>query len=462
MKEFPSDFLWGAATSSYQIEGAVNEGGRGPSIWDTFCRRPDVVYGGHTGDVACDHFHRYLDDVALFREIGFKAYRFSIAWSRVLPQGTKAPNLTGLDFYSRLVDALLEAGIVPLATLFHWDLPLAIHHRGGWQNRDCAAWFADYAALMVETLGDRVKHWMTLNEPQVIMEHGYVQGFFAPGERQDRAAVLRTTHHLLLAHGRAVQAIRAVGTGHELIGWAPVCVTRTPASERPTDISLAREVMFSSDMLTGGWTLLNNTWWMDPVLLGHYPADTMALLKDDAPEVQEGDMKVIGQPIDFIGANIYHAETVYRGPDGQPMMADHPPGFAQTRMDWMVTPDALYWGPRFLYERYKKPIIITENGISCHDWRALDGRVHDPQRIDFMARYLSHLRRAVSEGVPVEGYLYWSALDNFEWERGYRQRFGLIYVDFATQTRVLKDSAYWYRDLIQSGGRNLPEPTRLT
>ena len=456
MTGFPKDFFWGAATSSYQIEGAVDADGRAPSIWDTFCRRSDVVYGRHNGDVACDHYYRFRDDIALFKEIGLQAYRFSVAWSRVIPEGTGRPNQAGLDFYSELVDELLGAGIRPLVTLFHWDLPLSLHQRGGWQNRSCADWFGDYAALIVRTLGDRVQDWMTLNEPQVIIESGYVTARFAPGERQDRASVIHGTHNLLRAHGRAVQAIRAESATESRVGWAPVCVTLTPSDTSPDSVEAARRAMFSADMGAGQWTLWNNTWWMDPVFTGTYPEDGLRALGADAPKIQPGDMETISQPIDFIGTNIYHSQQVRSDGRGSVEPIERVPGYAQTRMDWMVTPEALYWGPRYLFERYGKPMVITENGISCHDWVSVDGQVHDPQRIDFVTRYTMELRRAIGDGVPVMGYLYWSALDNFEWERGYAQRFGLIYVDFVTQRRTLKDSAHWYRDLIASHGARLP------
>ncbi|MEL7372112.1 MAG: family 1 glycosylhydrolase, partial [Myxococcota bacterium] len=312
--------------------------------------------------------------------------------------------------------------------------------------------------VVVQKLGDRVKHWMTLNEPQVIVNKGYVEGSFAPGERQDRASAINGAHNLLRAHGRAVQAIRAEAKSDVQVGWAPVCLTRTPTNpDAPEEVSLARKAMFSADMGVGQWTLWNNTWWMDPVFLGEYPSDGLLMLGADGPNVLPGDMELISQPIDFIGTNIYHAEQIRSNDSGGVHVVPRIPGHAQTRMHWMVTPDALYWGPRFLYERYQKPIVITENGMSCHDWVSVDGQVHDPQRIDFITRYTVELRRAVNEGVPVWGYLYWSALDNFEWERGYTQRFGLIYVDYINQKRILKDSAHWYRQVIESNGANLPD-----
>ena len=456
MTEFPQDFFWGAATSSYQIEGAFDEGGRSLSIWDVFCRRPGVVFGGHSGDRACDHYNRFRDDISLFRQIGLQAYRFSISWSRVLPSGTGDLNAAGLDFYSSLVDELLEAGIRPFVTLFHWDLPLALHQRGGWQNRDSADWFGEYAAIVVRRLGDRVSDWMTLNEPQVIIESGYETARFAPGERQQRSGVLNGAHNLLRAHGQAVQAIRAESPRASRVGWAPVCVTLTPASNDPRDVEAARTAMFSADMGAGGWTVWNNAWWMDPVLKGQYPDDGLIAAGRDAPHIRDGDLTTISQPIDFIGTNIYHGQPVRARVDGTAEVVMPRPGYAQTRMDWTVTPESLYWGPRFLHERYGMPMVITENGVSCHDWVSRDGLVHDPQRVDFIARYVAELRRAVADGVPVLGYLYWSAMDNFEWERGYQQRFGLIYVDFETQKRVLKDSARWYAALIKSNGASLP------
>lgn len=456
MDGFPDGFLWGAATSSYQVEGAAHEDGRGLSIWDVFCRKPDTIYCGHTGEVACDHYHRFREDVLLLKAMGLKAYRFSISWSRVQPEGTGAPNQAGLDFYRQLVDALLDAGIRPVVTLFHWDYPLALHRRGGWQNRDSAEWFADYAELMGRTLGDRVSHWITLNEPQVIVDSGYDQGRFAPGETQERSSLLLGAHHLLLAHGRAVQAIRAAVTSRSSVGWAPVCITLAPQSDSTEDIEAARAGMFSVDMHLGRSSFWNNSWWMDPVFRGRYPEDGLTEFGGDMPELRAGDLETIAQPLDFTGANIYHAEWVRRGERGRAERIGFSKGHPQTLMNWMVTPEALYWGPRFLYERYQTPILITENGLSCHDWVSVDDKVHDQARIDFTTRYLSELRRAIGDGVRVDGYFHWSALDNFEWAEGYQQRFGLIYVDFETQRRVLKDSAYWYREVIESNGRSLP------
>ncbi len=448
---FPKSFLWGAATASYQVEGAWNEDGRGLSIWDVFCRRPGATYEGHSGDVACDHYHRYREDVALMREIGLQAYRLSIAWPRILPEGTGAVNPAGLGFYDRLVDALLEAGIQPWVTLYHWDLPYALYLRGGWLNPDMPEYFAEYTRVVVQALGDRVQHWMTVNEPQVFVGMGLHEGVHAPGWKLDFKETLLAAHHVLLAHGRAVQTLRAYSPQPCQIGAAPVGVTFIPASEKPEDIEAARRVMFS----VSAGNLWNNTWWADPMLWGRYPEDGLQAYRDAVPAFSAAEMETIGQPLDFYGANIYHALPVRAGADGQPEVLRHPRHTPHTMMHWKVVETCLYWGTRFLYERYHKPIVITENGLSNMDWVSLDGKVHDPQRIDFLARHLRHLRRAVEEGLPVTGYFHWSLMDNFEWQEGYRQRFGLVYVDYATLQRIPKDSAWWYREVIRTNGENL-------
>jgi beta-glucosidase len=447
---FPEQFVWGAAAASYQIEGAAYEDGKGASVWDMFCRKPGAVWNDHSGDVACDHYHRYAEDVALMRELGLQAYRLSISWPRVIPEGTGQINEKGLAFYDRLIDALLEAGVTPYVTLFHWDYPLALYHRGGWLNRDTVQWFADYTDVVARRIGDRVKHWMTLNEPQVFIGAGHLEGRHAPGDRLRFAEVLRAGHHALLAHGRAVQALRASG-GLSQIGFAPVGLGKIPASESPRDIDAARKRMFAVEARTS-WT---NSWWMDPVLLGRYPEDGLEFYGNEAPDIRAGDMETIAQPVDFFGVNIYEGQYIKAGTQGEPEVAPVPVGHPITGFNWNVTPEAMYWALRFFHERYRKPLVITENGISCRDWVSLDGKVHDPGRIDFTARYLLQLHRAIQEGVPVLGYFHWSILDNFEWAEGYKQRFGMVFVDYPTQRRIPKDSARWYRDVIQSNGRAL-------
>jgi beta-glucosidase len=451
---FPEGFTWGVATASYQIEGAPYREGGGESVWDMFCRRPEVVHAGESGDVACDHHHRYAEDVALMAEIGVQSYRFSIAWPRVLPGGVGAVHAAGLDFYDRLVDALCAAGITPYVTLFHWDFPYALYLRGGWLNRDSAGWFADYTQVVVDRLSDRVRHWMTLNEPQCFIGLGLVSGMHAPGDQIGLREALLAGHHALLAHGRAVQVIRAGAKSAPDVGYAPVGVVKMPASHRPEDVEAARQAMFC----VRERDVWNNSWWMDPVFSGSYPADGLLLYAGDAPEPQPGDMETIAQPLDFFGANIYNGRLVRAGEEGKPEEVPHPTGIGRTTYRWPVTPEALYWGPRFFWERYQKPVAITENGLANNDWVALDGKVHDPQRIDFLQRYLLAFRRAIQDGVTARGFFHWSLLDNFEWHEGYQLRFGLVYVDYLTQQRVPKDSAAWYREVIRTHGASLPAP----
>ncbi len=451
MTTFPASFVWGAATASYQIEGAALEDGKGLSIWDVFCRRPGAIYEGHTGEAACDHYHRFRQDVALMKAIGLKGYRFSISWPRLLPEGTGKVNPQGLAFYEALVDALLEAGIQPWITLYHWDLPYALYLRGGWLNPDMPNWFAEYVRLVVERLSDRVTHWMTLNEIQVFVGMGHRDGRHAPGLRLDWPEVLRIGHHALLAHGRAVQVVRAFSRQPAQIGWAPAGLAHIPASESEADIQAARQAMFEMTQ-PGTW---NNVWWADPVIFGRYPEDGLRAFGAAVPDFPAADMDVIATPIDFYGVNCYFGFPTRAGQDGRPEPVPQPPGSPVNLYYWHINFDVLYWAARFLYERYQKPIVITENGLGGMDWVHRDGRVHDPQRIDYTARHLAGLKRALQEEIPVQGYFHWSVMDNFEWQEGYRQRFGLIYVDFVTQQRILKDSAYWYRDVIRSQGAEI-------
>lgn len=456
--KFPEGFVWGAATASYQVEGAVHEDGRGLSVWDMMCRQPGRIKDGHTGAEACDHYHRHEEDVALMRDMRLPAYRFSIAWPRIIPEGTGTINEKGLAFYDRLVDALLAADVEPWATLFHWDFPYELYCRGGWLNRDSADWFAEYTAAIVDRLSDRVTNWMTLNEPQCFIGLGMQTARHAPGDRLGLHEVVRAAHHALLGHGRAIQVIRARAKRPARIGWAPATVTAMPEKRTPADIEAARRAMFSYECraaIVNSWDdsqLMGNTWWGDPVVFGRYPEDCLAAFGDAAPPVRPGDMETIAQPVDFFGANIYNARTVRAAADGAPEVVARPEGFPLTALRWPVTPECLYWSPRFLYERYKLPIVVTENGISCHDWVDLDGNVRDPQRIDFLRRHLRELGNAIDDGVDVRGYFHWTLLDNFEWAEGYRERLGLIHVDFPTQKRTPKDSAAWYGEVIASNG----------
>ena len=455
---FPEKFIWGAASSAYQVEGAASEGGRSPSVWDTFCRRDGAVFHGHTGDVSCNHYHRVQEDVGLMKELGLQAYRFSLSWSRILPDGVGRTNAEGIAFYDRLIDELLTADIVPYVTLFHWDFPQILYDRGGWLNRDSADWFAEFAACAADAFTDRVQDWITLNEQACYIGLGHLECRHAPGDKLSFADAVQAGHHTLLAHGKAVQALRAHSEGPLNIGIAPVGMVSVPASDSEADLQAAR----TATLAITEKSLWSNTWWMDPVLLGRYPEDGLAVFGADAPNIEDGDMACIHQPLEFLGLNIYSGNIVQAGPDGEPITLPMQPGIPMTRFDWPVIPDVLRWGPRFLWERYEKPIMITENGMSGTDWVSLDGHVHDPQRIDFLQRYLQCLQEAVNDGAQIDGYFLWSIMDNFEWGEGYKERFGIIHVDFETGARTLKDSAHWYRDVIASNGSRLlpgkPEP----
>ncbi|MBP7482685.1 MAG: beta-glucosidase [Lacunisphaera sp.] len=449
---FPKDFTWGAATSSYQIEGHSAGDGCGASVWDEFCATPGRVHGGHTGAVSCDHYHHYAADVQMMRTLGLGAYRFSVAWPRVLPTGRGKVNATGLAFYDRLVDALLEARIEPWLTLFHWDYPLALYREGGWLHPDSPRWFEDYTRVIVDKLSDRVRHWMTLNEPQCFIGLGHQTGIHAPGDKLPLDRTLLAAHHTLLAHGLAVQTIRNRAKLPPIIGWAPTGDVPTPATETAEDIEAARETFWH----IAPDSVWNMAWWLDPVLRGQYPEQGLRAYGAAVPAFTDAEMRTMHQPVDFLGLNLYRGYTCRRGDGGAPETVPPVPGGAETHIHWAVHPAALRWGPVFAHERYGLPIVITENGLASHDWVSLDGAVHDPQRSDFLARYLMELRRAVRDGVPVNGYFAWSLLDNFEWSEGYRYRFGLVHVDYATQRRTPKDSAWWYGECAQTNGAALP------
>lgn len=448
---FPQGFTWGAATASYQIEGACDADGKGPSVWDMLARQPGRTYEGHTGEPACDSYRRYAEDVALMREMGLKGYRFSISWPRVMPDGTGRVNEAGLGFYDRLVDGLLAAGVEPWPTLFHWDYPYELFKRGGWLNPDSSHWFSEYTRVIVDRLSDRVSNWMTLNEPQCFIGLGHLDGVHAPGLRLGMREVLLAAHNALLAHGRAASAIREHSKSAAKIGWAPVGVVHHPVTHSAADIEACRERVNAVD----AGSLWNNRWWADPVILGHYPETGLRAYGADAPRCPSSDFDVMKQPLDFYGANVYTSTPTRAGAGGAAEKVPLKAGYPASLFNWPMTPEALYWGPKFLQEMYGLPIVITENGLSNVDWVSLDGHVHDPNRIDFTTRYLRELGRAIGDGVDIRGYFHWSLMDNFEWAEGHKQRFGMIHVDYETQKRTVKDSGHWYRGVIESNGASL-------
>lgn len=389
------------------------------------------------------------------KEIGLKAYRFSINWARVLPEGTGRVNEAGISFYDNLIDVLFENGIEPYITLYHWELPYELYKRGGWMNPEMPEWFGNYAKLVAERFSDRVTHFFTLNEPQCFVGLGFLTGEHAPGIKAPLRDTFLMAHNALKAHGRAVQMMRQYARQTLTIGYAPTCSMCYPETEKAEDIEAARQKLFSMQEDDRNWTW-NVAWWSDPVLLGHYPEEGLKRYEAYLPEITDEDMKLVSEPVDVYGQNIYNGKCIRMGRDGHPEEVKRHNGFPRTAMGWPVTPECLYWGPKFLYERYQKPLYITENGISCHDVVSLDGKVHDPGRIDFLARYLTQLKKAAAE-IDLRGYFQWSLMDNFEWAKGYSERFGLIFTDYQTQQRICKDSAYWYKELICTNGKSLGE-----
>ena len=450
--KFGKDFAWGVATSSYQIEGAAFEDGKGMSVWDVFAHQEGSVKDGHNGDIACDHYHRYKEDVHLLKELGVKAYRFSIAWTRILPEGIGKINQKGVDFYNHLIDELVAAGIEPYITLFHWDYPYALEQKGSWLNEESPKWFEEYARTVFTLFADRVKYFITFNEPQCFVGAGYGQGGHAPGLKRGNCDIVRMAHNVLKAHGLAVRAFREIAPNGK-IGYAPTCSAAIPFSDKAEDIEAARAKYFDVTKDTLTW---NVSWWSDPVLLGRYPEETEAfeLYGKDLPDGWREDLKVISEPIDFYAQNIYHGSYFKAFEKGYKKVLD-PLNTARSGIGWPVMPSALYWGPKFLYERYGLPILISENGMCCHDTVSLDGMVHDPNRIDYMHRYLCEISKAIEDGIEITGYMYWSFMDNFEWALGYVPRFGLVYVDYETQKRIKKDSFAWYAQTIKENGEFL-------
>ena len=456
---FDKNFLWGTASSSYQIEGAFTEDGKGLSIWDTFSNKPGNIAHDENGNKACDHYHRYREDISLMKNLGIQAYRFSISWSRIFPDGIVKDsdgniryNKAGLDFYDKIVNFCLENNIKPFITIYHWDLPQALEDKGGWLNRETAFIFADYAEFICEHFSDRVTNIATINEPQIISGLGYMLGLHAPGKKLDTVSVLSVIHHLALAHGLAVTKMRAVAKQPVKIGFSSTGGLCYPSKECDEDIDAARAECFN--IVKGNMTF-NHTIFCDMTCLGRYPdiAGTELHLEpglekighyEELPFVKKGDIELIHQPIDYLGINVYNGHEINAAG-----YINKKPGSPRTALGWPVTPGVMNYGIRYLYERYNLPIYIFEDGLACNDIISLDGKVHDSNRIDFLTRYLTDLEKAYKAGVPILGYFHWSFTDNFEWHSGYDPRFGLVFVDYETQQRIPKDSAYWYSDLIK-------------
>ncbi len=432
---FPDGFLWGTATAAYQVEGAAHEDGRAESIWDRFSHTPGKVKNGDTGDVACDHYHLYKQDVAMMKQLGVGGYRFSVSWPRVFPQGVGFANARGMAFYDRLVDELLGAGIRPFVTLYHWDLPTALHDRGGWANRDIAGWFSDYAAAMTKALGDRVKDWITLNEPWCTAFLSYEFGEHAPGLRNPALAV-QVAHHTLLAHGMGMQAIRAAGNMQTRVGIALNAGYNLPLADSEADRVAAENAV---DPLY--------EWFVPTIFNGYYTERLFDDSKYRSPDIRPGDMAVIAARNDFLGVN-YYTPTRYTVVDGQVRSVRNPNG-EYTEMDWEVDPEGLY---RLLLKlcaqtKNQLPLYITENGAAYPDIPAADGAIHDADRVSFLKRHFDAARRAIREGVDLRGYFVWSLMDNFEWAHGYTKNFGIVKTDYITQRRVFKDSALYFRNV---------------
>ena len=436
----PDDFLWGAAVSAYQIEGATDKDGRGESIWDRFSATPGSIANGDNGRIACDSYNRYRDDVRLMRELGLSAFRFSIAWPRILPAGRGRPNAAGLDFYDRFVDELLASEIEPFVTLYHWDLPQALEDRGGWPLRETVDAFAEYVEVVADRLGDRVRHWITQCEPWVISWLGYGVGEHAPG-RTDETDALAAAHHVLLSHGRAAEVLRRESPAAQ-VGITIDLVAFHPSTDSPEDLAAVTR--------SDGF---RNRWILDPVLTGEYPADLSESFPHASPPIQDGDMETIAAPLDFLGINYYTRSVVRADPAGGKPITVTPDGTEHTGMGWEVYPDGLFELLVRLNEEYElPPLYVTENGAAFEDRVEPNGSVEDGSRVEYINSHLQAAGAALRAGVNLKGYFVWSLLDNFEWQQGYSQRFGIVHVDFATQRRTPKASALFYADAIRSRG----------
>lgn len=450
---FRDDFVWGIASSAYQVEGRDPEDGCGKNIWDTFAEEGRIL-DGKDAYTACDHMHRYKEDYKLMKLLGIKAYRFSMSWARILPEGTGKVNEKAIAMYRDMILSMKENGIEPYITMYHWEFPQALQDKGGWLNEDVIQWFGEYAKVVAENFSDICEYFITLNEPECFVGLGHLSGVHAPGLKLPYKDVFKIAHNALRAHGQAVINLRKYASRPIKVGYAPTCGMAYPATDSPEDIEAARKTLFGFHQPMDNWTW-NVAWFNDPVFLGKYPEEGLKKFAEYLPEITDEDMKLISQPLDFMGQNIYNGYMMRQGEDGEPEYVDREAGAAKTAAGWPVTPECFYYGVKFLYERYHLPLYITENGMSCHDDVSLDGRVHDPNRQNFLDLYISALQRANDDGADVRGYFLWTFLDNFEWDKGYTERFGIVYVDFKTQKRIVKDSAFWYQKIIESNGREL-------
>lgn len=445
---FKKDFVWGAATASYQIEGAAYEGGKGLSIWDTACENGHFIFNHHTGKVGCDHYHRFREDVALMKSMGLKAYRFSVSWPRLMPHGTGELNPEGVKFYNDLIDELLKAGIEPYMTLFHWDYPYELFLKGGWMNPDSPKWFEEYATNIAKLFSDRVTHFITVNEPQCFIGCGLYQAQHAPFITYPPEEVLLAWHNTLRGNGLATRALRKYARREIKVGLTIATDVLMPASEKDLDI-IGKE-----NFILRGDNFFNNALFTDPAILGKYP-DNLAKEFGANFSYDPHDLEIIKCDPDFIGLNIYHGKYVTSDGNGGIREVTPDMNMAYTDMRWTLSPESLYYGPKMFYERYHLPIYITENGVAVTEWPSEDGKLHDPARIEYIRLFLAQLKRAALEGVDVRGYFYWSLMDNFEWKEGFSKRFGLIYVDYNSLKRIPKDSAAYYANVIRENGEQI-------
>lgn len=445
---FRKDFLWGTATAATQIEGAAYEDGKGLSIWDIHPKAKDYTYRGNDASVACDSYHRWKEDIALMKDLGINAYRFSIAWTRILPNGTGEINQKGIDFYNQFIDELIANGIKPVITIFHWDLPYELYIRGGWLNPEVSDWFAEYTKIIAENYADRVKMFIPINEPQCVVGGAggpYRKSTFTTKE------MLTMIHNVLLSHAKAAKILHSyegVQVGMSSCGGIDM-----PYTTKPEDIEATKKYFFRANH-DSPYTIST---WLDPVFLGDYPKEYYEIFtKDELPDVKEGDMELIANSADFLAQNIYNGDCYFKDDgNGNPERVELAPGYPMTMMGWSITPEALYWGPKFLYERYKVPFYITENGAAVTDLKTPDDKIHDGARVEFIHSYLANYKKAAEEGVDIRGYFYWSMLDNFEWSAAYTKRFGIVYVDYQTLKRYPKDSFEFYKSVIATNGENL-------